>query len=152
MTLINVIVACSNLVAIPLNYGITTEYIYLPMLASFFYHLAETKHGLPGIYPLNIYAHQLLQVDRLFAVLSFLFVAYSMYVTTMSYSFLIHGIIGLLALVYSERDVIYENIFGKQKPVPSYLTLSHVEFMVSHVVWHYCAFYCLANRLKVLEF
>src|SRR5438552_661255 len=81
ISLINILVSISNLVAIPFIWkkNDNNKYlIFFPMFASFLYHLAETKHHLPGIYPFNLYINKLLWLDRICAILSGFFVLRSL--------------------------------------------------------------------------
>lgn len=73
--LANVAVAASNLYALRAILRQQHKGQYLDalatgvaMTASLVYHLAETRHSLPGIPPLDSHAHMLLQLDRVFAV------------------------------------------------------------------------------------
>lgn len=140
MVFTNIIVASSNLIAVYFvliseTSGTTNNsFIYVPMIASFIYHLAETKHNLPGIYPLNLYAYKLLWVDRICAVLSAAYVTISIYSypKIMTAKFLLIGIFGLGSLLYSERDFLKGFVVNK------------TEFVISHTIWHFAAFFCLS--------
>ena len=139
--LANYIVACSNLIAIPL-----AEYlkpgqriiIYLPMFASYIYHLSETKHGLPGISPLNQYTNVLLNIDRFFAIKSVLYVMRTIYYKPriIDKAFVLAGLLGTISLMYSERDVYTTMEVGN-------------EFIVYHCIWHVCAYYILTRCVYI---
>ena len=78
----NIIVALSNFSALYFcknRTSLKSLIVYVPMIASLIYHLAETKHGLIGLYPLNKYASHLLNIDRAFAIASFCFGIYRFY-------------------------------------------------------------------------
>src|SRR5438128_9707247 len=121
---INILVACSNFIAL---YYFRDYYILCPMFASFLYHLAETKHNLPGIYPFNLYTWELLQIDRFFAILSGIKILYYKIPT----DYLPVGILALCVLMYSERDTIYYNLTGKRIKIPK------LDYMISHIMWHF---------------
>lgn len=154
--MINILVALSNLVTLPLIYNNSSPFKYFmifPMLASFFYHLGETKHGLPGVYPLNRYDKRLLNVDRFFAVASGLAVIGSIFTHPefLTTKFLIIGILGLtsvaLSLLYSERDYL-QNILIKYELPYKWTNVSPFEFFISHSIWHFAAFYCLDLSIR----
>jgi hypothetical protein len=70
MSLINLIVSSSNIYGIlPIWYssGYYRLWICSVVIASTLMHLSETKHGLPGIYPFNIYSNEFLWYDRIMA-------------------------------------------------------------------------------------
>lgn len=160
MKLINQIVASSNLIALWFMYKyncLDNTYIYFPMLASILYHLSETKHNLPGIYPFNLYTHQLLQLDRVFAVLSFIKCALTIYhnpeiIMINNYHLLILSIIAFICLMYSERDIIYTNVQyicnknkTKNKNNNLLFKVHKMEFAITHCIWHVLAYYLLIN-------
>lgn len=139
----NILVALSNYTVLPLVLTNTSAYKYLtllPMTASFIYHLAETKHNLPGVYPLNTYSYQLLNLDRLFAVLSGGLVVCILLKNPklITLKLLSLGLVGVTSLLYSERDKI-----------PG-LTIRPFSFLISHTVWHITAFYILNHCIKHL--
>ena len=141
--LCNLIVAFSNLIGLYYVYDVppgenNKYFILFPMLASFFYHLAETKHQLPGIYPFNLYTKELLWCDRFFAVVSAVIVFYKMSYQTMSYTFWIVGIVGLFCLLFSEIDVVRAKVKSREPIV------SKINFVISHCIWHFSAFRSLA--------
>jgi hypothetical protein len=126
--LINVLVALSNLVA--LGYaGEHQPFLLAPMTASFLYHLAETKHGLPGVFFLNRFTLQLLVLDRAMAILSALYLCTVLIDQGRVHLFcvpkvLITGTVALLCLAISE--------------------LADRWFAVFHILWHVLAFDTLA--------
>jgi hypothetical protein len=130
---INIIVALSNLsgfIDFHLNfYGFV---LLFAMSASFIYHLSETKHGLPGITPLNQYADKLLMLDR-FGVMIAIFTAAAF--GQISRVVIESSLVGLAALAFSERDVIGDFI---GYPMPVY----NMEFLFFHCVWHIIAYRC----------
>src|SRR5437773_1707437 len=78
--MVNFLVACSNIVALHifLDEQITAGYKWFAgviVLASICMHLSERKHGLPGLYPFNLYSTFFLWLDRCMALLALLFVA-----------------------------------------------------------------------------
>ena len=146
----NYIVALSNLVALPLIYNNPSVnpfkyFTILPMVASFLYHLAETNHGLPGISPLNRYAKLLLTIDRFFAFVSSLIVLNLLnicptLISFANFSTLLIAIVGILSLLYSERDIIRPILIEYKLPY-QWTLINRFEYTVSHVIWHFTAFY-----------
>jgi hypothetical protein len=144
MQLANCLVALSNFIAIPLIYYNQTTYpILFPAMASFFYHLAEVKHNLPGINPFNKYANKLLWIDRFFAVLSFIYILIKIINNPLliTSSLLMIGLIAISSLLYSEHDIAVKLIN------PEY-TIKTINFVIAHSIWHFTAFYCLATIMK----
>jgi hypothetical protein len=138
---VNCVVALSNLVGIALSWDLSFGkrcIVYAPMIASFIYHLSETKHGLVGLYPLNKYSLQLLWIDRFFAFASGAVILYRLFngKHSLSNGFLSLLAMGSISLFISEKDLIF----------PGYV--SKTEFMISHSFWHYCAFEMLVMSLK----
>ena len=133
----NIIVALSNfIVFFFINNKKRNNFFLFPMMASFVYHLAETKHNLPGIIYLNKYSLLLLNIDRFFAILSGLYVLSNILKTpkqTINFYFI--GIIGVICLLYSEKDYFFPNI-------------NEIEYIITHSIWHFSAFYCLYNIKK----
>jgi uncharacterized membrane protein len=147
--LINSIVAISNLSYLYFTKDNNNKYCYygyLPMIVSIIYHLAETKHKLIGLYPINLYANYLLNIDRIFAILSLLWCLYFYYLyrQIIKNKVIIIAIVGIISLVYSERDIIYENIIHQVPNNKSYFFVNYYDFLVFHTCWHIIAFYCLA--------
>lgn len=133
--ILNIIVGYSNFVALLFARKINT-WVLFSMFASFIYHLSETKHGLPGLSELNKYSSELLNIDRFFAVTSVIHV-FSKLVRNpkRKNTFYFIGIIGVICLLYSEKDYFFAEI-------------SKIEYLITHCVWHFCAFYCL---LEIME-
>jgi hypothetical protein len=134
--LVNILVALSNFIGFYFSNSIL---ICFPIFASFLYHLAEIKHELPGIYPLNKYSGILLNIDRLFAIIGFLIVLKNFDKINLKL-----GIFGLLCLMISERDVIYTNLTGNYLKM---FKVSHFDFLIFHCIWHVVAYYILASVL-----
>lgn len=130
----NIIVAYSNFIAL-LAFKKVNNYVFIPMMASFIYHLSETKHNLPGISILNNYSEFLLEIDRFFAVISGLYVLTKLINHKQKCSFYIIGIIGFISLLYSEKDYFYP-------------TINEIEYLITHCIWHFAAFYCLLETLN----
>lgn len=151
MWYINLIVALSNLIAIPYSMNITTNAkycVYLPMFASFLYHLGETKHNLTGIYPFNKYATALLNIDRFFAILSG---AYCCHAFITNYHQL-NSIIGLIVfafimLMISERDLLLKFVNKKHlgNNMVKLLTVGYINYTISHCLWHFAAYNILVK-------
>jgi hypothetical protein len=115
--------------------------MYFPVFASFLYHLSEVKHNLPGLMILNEYHQILLNIDRAYAGISFIIVIFNLRKVN-----IILGLLGLVCLAISERDIIYGNLFGKDN-IPRLFTVTHFDFLIFHVLWHFSAFYSLAAAL-----
>lgn len=117
--------------------------VYSPMIASFIYHLAETKHKLPGIPFLNRYSYQLLNLDRLCAYGAVYLVLSKIYQKPelLTSEFILIGLVGFGALAYSEQDTIVQKLFGKV------ISVSYLSYTLSHIVWHLSAFKMIADSL-----
>jgi hypothetical protein len=133
----NFLVATSNLiVGIPtLYWGSSSATFYVTfaaMVASFIYHLSETKHDLPGLPHLNKYSWQLLQIDRFFAVIAALYIAWQyFYFMNWFQNEQVHtlSIVGFIFLYLSELVNCNDNPWW---------------FTITHSIWHFCAFSILA--------
>lgn len=119
-------------------------FLYLPMIASFIYHLAETKNNLPGIPYINKYSNFLLNIDRICAVFAGTFILNQIYYNQklLTLNIIINIIIGFLGLAYSEKDTIAKKLLNNNK-----VDISHFEFTISHIIWHVCAFKILASTI-----
>src|SRR5258708_22801849 len=136
--LVNILVAYSSLLPI-LYIKDMNPIILVPMTASFVYHLSETKHNLPGIEFLRDYSSILLNIDRIFAVISFLYGLVNLFKDPKrQYIFYIIGFIGIFSLLYSEKDYI----LGSSVQIGP---ITHTEFLISHSILHLCAFWCLSQ-------
>ncbi len=118
--------------------------LYFPMIASFVYHLAETRHKLPGILLLNKYDSYILVFDRIGAAISSLFIVYKLYYYTMllTFDFIFTSVFGFACLVYSDRDIFAKIIFNSNNDK---IIVSHTEYTITHIIWHLCAFRCFAH-------
>jgi hypothetical protein len=130
---INIIISFLNFIGL---YFSNSVLMYFPIFASFLYHLAEIKHTLPGIYPLNKYSNFLLNIDRFFAIIGFLMVLNKIDLKL--------GIFGILCLMISERDVIYTNLTGNYLDT---FKVTYFDFLIFHCIWHIVAYYILASVL-----
>lgn len=120
----NLIVAFSNFYGI---FSLTSPiiswdnyFITMAMTASFFYHLAETKHGLPGIAPLNKFSQELLWWDQIAALSAIL---YFLPRILADYWALRQGLVGLALMMISN---------GLAQPIP---------FAICHITWRLMAFH-----------
>lgn len=141
----NIITAFTNLIGLYYCYQNKSIYRWmfpLPVLASFFYHLSETKHGLPGIKPFNKYSNKLLMLDRFFAVTTILASMILIWKKPriMNLKLIINMNIGLVACILSERDFFNNVIKEKWR---KWLRVSKIEFVILHNIWHIMAFNCL---------
>jgi len=137
--IINLIVGSTNLVGLYYILCYKTNLhqslqIIFPMCASILYHLADTNHGLDGLYPLNIYSNQLLFVDRFFAIISGITCLYKLaYIKnptqTNVFTYGLVGLVGLVCLIISERDMVSQGF-----------TVGKYEFLFFHSLWHIIAF------------
>ena len=125
----NIIVAFSNIIPF-LFLKINTKLVYLPLVASFSYHLSETHHTLNGIYPLSSISDLLLTIDRVFAIISVLYILIT--IQKQNKVFLTIGTIGVIFLLYGEKDYFSGEI-------------NNIEYVISHCIWHFAAFYCLLS-------
>lgn len=91
-------------------------------LSSCLMHLSETKHNLGGPY-FNQYSNLFLNIDRGFAILTFIYGIYllSSKTTINIYNFLVPAI-GLLS-----------SFLGEQTP-------NLYKYTVLHSIWHFCAY------------
>lgn len=142
----NLIVAFSNFVFISFaqyKNGVHPT-LYLPMLASFIYHLAETKHGLPGFPILRDHAYTLLNVDRFFAAYAGIYMLCQVYnqPSLLTGRMITIGLLGFVALACSEYDTIVKKLFDIDTRV------AHPTFVVSHCIWHWCAFRSLSYCIR----
>lgn len=128
---INIIVASSNLIGL---YFMNHWIILMAMIASILYHLAETKHNLPGIYPFNLYTQTLLNIDRLFAVVAGLWAIYNVKdnVDIIIYNYWKSIIFSFICLFISEGDRFA--FYPTNKPL----------YIVTHCIWHALAYYHLS--------
>lgn len=130
--IINVFVACTNLIALlylPYIKNVYTVYIMIiPMIVSILMHLSETKHNLPGVYPFNLYSWWFLQLDRLVAIIIFLLLLPQANFTSFNCSMLS---IGLLSMYLSEN---IEN--------------GYIWFATFHSIWHFVAYYLIYKNAE----
>ena len=135
----NIITSLSNF-SILFFYKLNNNIIIIPMIASFIYHLSETKHNLPGLYPLNLISNFLLNIDRICAFISALKIICKLYYNPkiINFNFLFCAIIGLFCLFLSECDVGAELLLG-----PNSFKIDGLFFVIPHNIWYFCAFYCL---------
>lgn len=99
--------------------------IFLAMLASTMYHLAEVKSRLPGLEVLRDYARPLIQLDRIFAIFLMAQVFVQWWKVGVAPPSLLFGVMGLVDGVVSERKIGWG-------------------FVSWHSCWHLCAFMTVA--------
>lgn len=97
--------------------------IFFAMSASFFFHLSERKHQLPGILPFSNYTWKLLWLDRIGAVLAFLRFLPRSFSNPFVFG---QGLLGIIMMGVSESI-----------PNPS--------FTPYHLLWHILAFKSLTD-------
>jgi hypothetical protein len=117
----------------------------MPMFASFFHHLADKKHGLPGIYPFNTISDELLLIDKIFAGIAACISIYVVIILlkTNENSFIAQklemlipiGFCGLLCLMISSSEQLFN------------IKISPLFFTIMHSLWHMIAFYFYSNIL-----
>ena len=156
MLWINFIVALTNLTGL---YYIVYKKLTMiqiliiscPMCASLIYHLAETKHNLLGLYPINKYSSQLLWIDRFFAVCSVCIVLLYLIKNHNNLNQIVKniiiGILGLLCLLISERDIIY-----KKMDIYHDYVMNQYEYLFFHSLWHIFAFVLLGSIVQKIFF
>jgi len=153
MNWVNLLVAISNVFVIPFSSGTSFEIrtvMYLTALFSGIYHLSETKYGLQGFTPLNRYSASLIQIDRFFAIFSFMLVAVECYTkpTVITKRFLHVLILGILCLLISERDIAFRFI-TKRYVIPALFKPTKIDFCITHSLWHLCAFYSMGLVFRI---
>jgi len=140
----NIVVGISNLIAIFMCGKVKIiEYkiiIYLSMVASLLYHIAESKYDKFIINPLNISIDNLLLFDRICVVIAFVvsIIKIIKYSCKINNKFIIIMFIGLVCLVKSEYNMIIDFEY----------IISNNDYLYYHTIWHICAFYCLTEILK----
>jgi hypothetical protein len=138
---INLLVALSNLAGLYWIPSVAKEhavFLWMPMVASFVYHVAETKHDLPGFPLFNSYAYPLLMVDRAMAMVSLSYMCLSLL-----YAF---GWIEVWALATTGRAVLAVVCLAASE-CPG---VPQGAFVVLHMVWHGLAFSILGSGLSRL--
>ena len=151
--LTNIIVAISNFIPLLLflsnrHVNVTSSQLLqllIPMFASFMFHLSDTRYGQTGIAPLNTYTNIFLFIDRIFAAIAaWTVVAFirkciklpnTKNIDSLKNLIILAGV-GITSLGISEGDTI----------VPSF-AVEDTDFVLFHVVWHICAFYCLHQAI-----
>ena len=142
---VNTIVAISNFFALYFTKNkILTKtqklIMFSPMVASFVYHLSETKHGLKGFPYLNNFSNELLNIDRFFAMTSSIFILSKIYYDkNIINKILCYALFGFFCLFMSERDVVFKifNIYND-------FEINKEQFLFFHCLWHLLAFKILS--------
>jgi uncharacterized membrane protein len=121
----NLFLAITNLIALPTiihtQHYLNKVIVIFAMVASILMHLSEKKHNLSGIHPFNRFAWLFLQIDRVVALISGLYVLYM--VPAFTPKLLAIGIAGLSCMAISEHIAKEINWF-----------------VFWHTCWHICAF------------
>ena len=133
---INVYMAMTNGLGIPTLHKIyhsrdrhkkqTQILVAATMLSSFFMHLSETKHHLPGIAPFHVYSWYFLQWDRIMASIMVAVGVYKVEKKPISKPLLGISAIGLVCMFLAE------NIEG-----------GYLWFTIFHSIWHAVAYYLM---------
>lgn len=113
---------------------IIPDIFFLSLTASVFMHLSETKHGLKGIFPFHILSYPLLQIDRLFAILSgilFLYMYIAIWPEITTEDRKAYFMIGFFALFCQFTSEVYSQ----------HLPFSYWFFVIFHLLWHFIAFF-----------
>ncbi len=118
--MINLVVASSNLVGL-YDWSQVDFMILLMIVCSVLMHLSETKHGLLGIYPFNLWSYQFLWLDRIMAYVLTIQTLFYLYYkwNHVSQSLLLLGLCGVSLMGISEIIV----------------TNQQIVFMISHSLW-----------------
>ena len=109
---VNIFTALTNLSAYYYlyTYNKSGNYIFnFTIFISFLYHLSETKHNLPGIYPFKKYTNVFLNLDRILSIYGLYIVViniYKLHLYTIGIGFL-----GLIFLGISEYNSIKKLIY-----------------------------------------
>lgn len=138
--LVNLLVAGSNLIVFLIPFPqakLGAPIILLAMTASILYHLAETKHNLPGVYPFNLYTQELLNVDCFLAWLAAFTATINVFKTGQDLKpFVQHLSFAFLALFLSEMDQWIPQLANKPF------------FAATHCIWHFMAFTALCQTFS----
>ena len=110
--------------------------IIIPATASFFMHLSERKHDLPGISPFNRHAKLSLNIDRAFAAVGIGYYLFYMTHHTLSFEWYFDIIVALVFLGLSEL-VKPRKWFSIDNTAIHFESLWH---LVTHTVWHFQAY------------
>jgi hypothetical protein len=125
--LINLLVAASNIAALPAIFAAQTTADWTVAVAaataSVLMHLSERKHGLPGIPPFNWASWFFLQLDRAVAYGTAAYLAWAELQHGLSFATVMLAANGLAWMGISEC-----------------LDLSVTHFAIAHVLWHVNAF------------
>jgi len=105
-------------------------------LASIIYHLSETKHGMNSVC-LKKYSNITLKFDRFFAVFSMCIFLWK-YKQRINKQIIYIGSVGLIALGLSESQHIIS--------LP--LRVEKILYLITHPIWHICAFHCAYMLVK----
>lgn len=141
MALTNLVVTLSNLYGIlPIYHAPGYYRLWMGGLvtASVLMHLSETKHGLPGIYPFNIYSNSFLLLDRLMAYTPIIYLGYQLLTRENPqpiYDLILSpvAIVGAISVLMSEG-----------------LHLGKPFFAITHSIWHICAYHLCYQFLTEL--
>ena len=136
---VNLLVAWSNIYGIPVlamtiiepSMPLWTVFMMAFMVsASTLMHLSEVKHGLPGIYPFNMYSTLFLWGDRISAFVCASVISYII-ITNQNWGLLMFASSGLLLGGLSE------------------LASDKILFMCLHIVWHFVAYISLMLAFRI---
>ena len=148
--LINLFVAMSNLYGFTLFRDIQNLPIKLffnfVVICSILMHLSETKHGLQGIEPFNIYSHFFLNLDRFVAIMATIYCIYRICFVIQSIDVQINIIFGLVSLYISENHIKMDFPFNGECIIYKYInysSLNQILFALLHSFWHIQAYYIL---------
>ncbi len=155
---VNIIVACSNVVAWPLMIRLIKDdrmLLSFVMIYSIFVNLGYDKsQEIPGIFPLNIDA------TRAFPLLSaMIFIMIgglpllarinrepSRYIIGTIYFYPL-ALLGIIMFIVSERDRLYSFLAVEKSPLPKWAVVGRLDFIVSRCIWNMSIYWCMYEGL-----
>lgn len=130
---INLLLALSNVVGIPLIYKLHKAKKYVDAflvsgstLASILQHLSDVKHSQIGLWPFRIFASYFLNLDRVMCLMTGLYLFRRVPLSLKKTNVGAYFGLGMIMLGFSEQW------FGPKEMM--------IEFLLCHSAWHLCAY------------
>lgn len=123
--LVNVLVTLSNIIGvIGIFYcsGLKQLVLILSVVGSILMHLSEQKHGLPGIYPFNVYSKELLWLDRIGAYIAAIYALF--FIANVTGTILIMICFAALCIFIAEVVISTQWIY----------------YIIFHSIWHFLVY------------